>query len=654
MNLNEKKDKLVEIVSSYVNHVVKPYASFFSDTELPYFMNFFFSLPVLIGSARFQLVPKNSSVSTAATDGKTIYFNENFLNSILSLENVDFRELTPTSTSNLSEETKKAIASLHVFFGIIFHELMHEILKHKEIAKVLNVNTKEEKFLLNIATDIYINELLNQERVYLRKQLKRKVSQFSSLEIVNPYALPDFFAPTPYHYEKRKDRLYSSKEKEEGALEYDKDYFENVKPIGIDREFLEEAEKKLKEHGLLMGNPKPFSILEENEPEIYKKVKEYTEKLKNLSPELLSISADGKEDNTGSCEQGDFEVNEDGNSKKKSESEEANSQKDVKENSKRNVKTVTVKVGDKEYSVVEDVYPEEKNKEREQNSNEEAEKRVSNNSIIRDMIMDSIISELSKKEKGAGTINIAEIINELYAPTDTWKRTLERFKKEILKKSKKKTWTQLRKGREYYANKWKILFKGEKQKNKEGIFFYLVVDSSSSMSMEEYKMAKSLLLGALVEGDVKSVVEIQHTDTVGKIIFYTNQGAYEGEIINGKLVKTGKRIPFEKILTREFGGGTSHKEVFDLLEKNVKSGDGIVFVTDFASDVQEIYNQYSFLKKGYPFWLITDPYSVEEAKVLEGKIGQVALIDTFVNRYKMILDKRTKRKLKKASSGIKV
>ncbi len=106
-NINEKKEKLVKIVDDYVNYIVRPYTAFFSEPEMPYFMNFFLQLPALIASSRFKIVPANSPITTAASDGENIYFNERFLDSILDLDNVDFSEMKVTDKESLSPKEIK-------------------------------------------------------------------------------------------------------------------------------------------------------------------------------------------------------------------------------------------------------------------------------------------------------------------------------------------------------------------------------------------------------------------------------------------------------------------------------------------------------------------------------------------------------------------
>jgi hypothetical protein len=859
--LDKRANKVIDLVEEYVGTLVSPYASFFEETKMPYFLNFFLHTPTLLRSTRFKILPADFPLDTAATDGETVYFNEAFLNTIVSGE-IDFKEISP-QTENLTREQKKVFAGLHVFFGIIFHELMHEIFRHPEVAKGLGIDKPFDKKMFNVATDIYINELLDSERDFVRKTIKDKVAQYSGIKIANPYALPDFLIPTEFFIKRRKK-----------SQEYDEEYWSAVPLIGgMDRTVLVELEG----NGEIVES---FSVIDTNEVELFGRVRKGMENLlqnqQQIEIEEITVYPDDKEDEKGKPVKnpnvkvkklkvkGNLEIEEDGQDeqekednglevesvevegqiKKKNKERKENgclqkgsaggvqgeSQKDGQEkqnkqkenagkdenedgkagedlngnadgneldgnelngqrrqnalseqgnsgskggrnkaaeneqNAERNapgrsgqnaeseregqdnkadgradrrndgnvgnaggaggtggeegendekakdskpvfssenetggqensktqqteksakdarelsqesgrtekgkdskndkgVRVQRMKIGNREFIAIADV--EDKIGEKESESLDENSRKKQgefDRSFKKDrgrweVIIDVIKNELSQKSKGSGIIDIAQLINTLYATTEKWKRLLDEFKNEIIKAQRKKTWTQLRKGREYYANKWKILFKGEKIKNKEGVSFYLVIDSSASISDHEYTMAKSLLISSLKEDVVKQVIEINHAEKIGDVLFYTKDGIYTGEIKNGIIKKSRERAPLESAHTRFVTGGTSHKEVFDVLERNVKKGDGVIFITDFESDVESLYNQYGFFKRGKVFWLITSPFRYDQALEYAGRIGKVAMLDSYVNVLKKLYAPNEVRKAFKNAKKLRV
>ena len=67
-------------------------------------------------------------------------------------------------------------------------------------------------------------------------------------------------------------------------------------------------------------------------------------------------------------------------------------------------------------------------------------------------------------------------------------------------------------------------------------------------------------------------------------------------------------------------GGTSHKEVFDKIEllTQYEKVSSILFLTDFYSDIQNIYKGYNFLKNFETIWLITGNEKLKGDNILNG------------------------------------
>ena len=647
-DLTEKKRKLVKIIRDYVDALVTPYLSGYlyeSSHAIPYFLNVLTYVPSLVDSSKFEIVPKDFPVPVAATSGDVIFFNETFLEEILKADDVNFKELSPEK--EIPPQHKRAMAKLHVFLGILIHEVLHRIFKHPELAEQFGISKDQQKsFLFNVATDIYVNELMESERDFLRNELKRKIQENLSTDIKNPYLLPDFLIPNPSFIKKRKE-----------SKEYDAEYWESVPVIpGLDRTAIEDY----------LPENRPFSVLNYNEIDIFNVL------LQNVKVKTVKVvckvqcgGGNGSE-NENRCNCGGSGGG-NGNQNGQNQNSQAASGSGQSGTGNGGVEVVEVEIGSKKgskkYAFHKDIKSDRKNNEQ-SNQQGNAEKQTSNSSVSGrtgkpnrkvpsawDSIKEAIVRELKSKSKGSGFIEISQKLNVVYGTTGTWKSILESFVNDFVKNKVKKTWTRLNTRRAYLV-KYGILTKGEREKKTGSASFYFVVDTSGSISEEEYMKTKSLLIKALKEPFVKEVVEIQHTDQINAVHVYAkNRKVYKGDVKNNTIVKTGKKLSEKVLLERNFSGGTSHREVFDVLENSIKPGDAVIFVTDFCSDVEEIYSKYKFFQKGKVLWLITDASYLHNAKKLQ-KIGEIHAVDNLINRMKTLSASAALKGLKRAKARL--
>ena len=125
-----------------------------------------------------------------------------------------------------------------------------------------------------------------------------------------------------------------------------------------------------------------------------------------------------------------------------------------------------------------------------------------------------------------------------------------------------------------------------------------VIDSSGSVCDDDLKDFIGVLLGS-----------IQYYKYL-KILVHDYSLNNEIDFKRGRLTEEDITSSFKKITGR---GGTSHKAVFDRLEdinqeENISS---IIFLTDYYSDVQHIYNNYKWIKTHDTIWVLNHSQILE-------------------------------------------
>lgn len=153
-----------------------------------------------------------------------------------------------------------------------------------------------------------------------------------------------------------------------------------------------------------------------------------------------------------------------------------------------------------------------------------------------------------------------------------------------------------------------------KNSNRTPYYMYVGLDSSGSMSDDDLRTAIGILMGSARH--FKSLYVIVHDVYVVDEIDITTLSEHS---------------IFEKLSAIKGRGGTSHREIFDLLEDRVQEEkvSSILFFTDYYSDVERIYKNYKFLKDYPTCWILNSDLKVN----LGDCSHQVIRINTD-NRYK--------------------
>lgn len=141
-----------------------------------------------------------------------------------------------------------------------------------------------------------------------------------------------------------------------------------------------------------------------------------------------------------------------------------------------------------------------------------------------------------------------------------------------------------------------------KKRNRNADILIAVVDSSGSVGDDELKK----FLGVICSSH----------SYFNKIIVIIHDHIIQQEIkIEG--IVTEKSI-FEKIRAIRGRGGTSHEDVFNRIDElaGFEKISSVVFLTDYYSDVENIYDRYTFIKTFPSTWVITNNNNTEV--VLDG------------------------------------
>jgi len=196
----------------------------------------------------------------------------------------------------------------------------------------------------------------------------------------------------------------------------------------------------------------------------------------------------------------------------------------------------------------------------------------------------SALNTVKSKAKGNGSFNIME---KLGLPIEVEISWIDRLQTKVnnisylYSKKTKETWSKLN---IFYKN---TNLPGRKKikLNKEA---YILIDYSSSMPNTVIRKINYVLL-KLVQKKINLNI-ISHTDKITEI---------------NKISSTNKDIK-DFIKTRKVKGGTSHKEPFNYLEKNIKGKlNLIIILSDMCSDIELIYNKYTFQKKSQLIYVDT-------------------------------------------------
>ena len=125
---------------------------------------------------------------------------------------------------------------------------------------------------------------------------------------------------------------------------------------------------------------------------------------------------------------------------------------------------------------------------------------------------------------------------------------------------------------------------------------YASIDQSGSMSNEELRRINYIL--TIIAKKVSYLHIIIHDSNIVKLFEF------------GKQSDSSYNIKLDKMLYNRYSkGGTSHSEVFEYLDKHIKSKEIpqsiYISFSDNYSDIEEIYNSYKVIRKIRKFWVTT-------------------------------------------------
>lgn len=235
---------------------------------------------------------------------------------------------------------------------------------------------------------------------------------------------------------------------------------------------------------------------------------------------------------------------------------------------------------------------------------------------------------VNKKQRGFDNGRLNQIIDKLIKTPLPWDDILEKAINTIMTKSDSRTWAKPNIFMRRVVNKIKAstLPYYDEQENKGKLV--IVVDTSGSISDTELRRFASIIYDSL--DYFGEVIRVEHDVDINTIKRYK---------VNDELQKD--MVIDDSFLSFTGRGGTSHKDVFDFLESVYENTDKlqelklenmddnfdpfestteislIIFLTDFYSDVGEIYTKYTFHEKIPCIWCITNN---DEADVPFGSV----------------------------------
>jgi len=118
------------------------------------------------------------------------------------------------------------------------------------------------------------------------------------------------------------------------------------------------------------------------------------------------------------------------------------------------------------------------------------------------------------------------------------------------------------------------------------------IDASGSVSHEDLKKFAGVVLGSTRY--YKNLIILIHDAKITDVLIFQ-----EHPVVNEVI---------EKIKLIKGRGGTSHRDIFDYIERVSEDVliSSIIFLTDFESDVQEIYKKYRFPKEIPTVWVLNN------------------------------------------------
>lgn len=337
------------------------------------------------------------------------------------------------------------------------------------------------------------------------------------------------------------------------------------------------------------------SIKDENMSmeEVYAYLKQYA----TISTQSYSVKVDedSSESSNNSSESDNDESETDDNESEENNNKSETDNKESKEDNKEQYengsgRTITlekihIELPDgQEFNIIKDIQDSNSLSEEEKN----AEKGLGDNAR---RLLNSSVFKNQDKQKGFGSGNFLEMIEEELKVEIPWEELLENvIKANVTEISDNKTWSRVNKRMYNYGM---ILPHYDNEETFDTMF--IVIDTSGSVSSTELSKFKTIVKESMYH--FKRIVKIDHDSNI------TNVEKFEINSIDG-LFEEGSSLGF-------YGrGGTSHKEVYELLE-NIYKGiptkydqvienlepSMVLILTDFMSDIEAYHHICEWVKE---------------------------------------------------------
>lgn len=194
-------------------------------------------------------------------------------------------------------------------------------------------------------------------------------------------------------------------------------------------------------------------------------------------------------------------------------------------------------------------------------------------------------------EKGEGSADFIQYMDNLFRVDIPWNTIMESAVLYPVQFMKRKSWSE---PNFYYRSPRLPRLPGKHKKSSRPKILLVVIDRSGSVGKEDLETFLGVIASSL--------------------------SYYQGLLIFVHDVNVKQEFYFEKATLNQLihelselkgGGGTSHEPVFNKIEECVDDYDvsSILFLTDFYSDVEQIYNNYKWIKERETIWVVnSDKY----------------------------------------------
>lgn len=187
--------------------------------------------------------------------------------------------------------------------------------------------------------------------------------------------------------------------------------------------------------------------------------------------------------------------------------------------------------------------------------------------------------------KGDIDAKLVRYLESLFDVNIVWEEILRQALKYYAKSPETRTWTR----KNLYIPHYRVPGYGDDCNEVNTLI--IAVDLSGSISDKDFGKFVSIICEA--SKFYKKLIVLPHEVSVSEVITLQN---------------TNPKASFDKVRQMTGGGGTSHEDVFDHIEDIYMAGSdlisSVVFLTDFYSDVEQIYSRYKFLRDMETVWVV--------------------------------------------------